>query len=238
MLIGFLALALSPLINAQSGPTANPLPAAIAGPGIIALGSPIVWHPTNAPDTFTANTTFSSTPVTIDNGKVSIWQQQVATGSNGEWDVFYMKTTDGSALAGNINAYWDITLDYTLTAPVFFDQVVSQWLVNGTPVSSLGNNIGGPSGICCASATNPLLSGPTFYNSGFSGALPGAPRPTGAKYSHSPTPSSLRAASIPAPPTSSSLRALHASGSEANHLECHRSQPIWRVSLDFARHLD
>jgi hypothetical protein len=55
---------------------------------------------------------------------------------------------------------------------VFFDQVVSQWLVNGTPVSPLNNNIGGSGGICCAALTNPILPGPTFYNSGFSGALP------------------------------------------------------------------
>jgi len=139
------------------------------GPGIIAPGSPLVWHPTNAPDTFSANVTFSSTPATVDNGKVSIWQQQVPTGSNGEWDVFYMKTTDGGPLAGNTSANWNITLDYTLTAPVFFDQVLQQFLVNGTPVGPLTNGVGS---ICCAASSNPLLSGWSYYNSGFSGALP------------------------------------------------------------------
>jgi uncharacterized protein (TIGR03437 family) len=148
----------------------NPIPhTSTSGPGIIAIGSPIVWHPTNAPDTFSANTTFSSTPVTVDNGAVTIWQQQVPTGSNGEWDVFYMKTTNGGPLAGNINADWNITLDYTLTAAVFFDQVVTQWVVNGTPVGPITGDIGT---ICCPSASNPILPGWSYYNSGFSGALP------------------------------------------------------------------
>ena len=140
-----------------------------SGPGIIAIGSPIVWHPTNAPDTFSANTTFSSTPVTVDNGAVTIWQQQVPTGSNGEWDVFYMKTTNGGPIAGNVNANWNITLDYTLTAAAYFDQVLMQWVVSGTPVGPLTNGIGS---ICCASATNPILPGWSYYNSGFTTALP------------------------------------------------------------------
>lgn len=148
----------------------NPSPrTTTSGPGIIAIGSPIVWHPTNAPDTFTANTTFSSTPVTVDNGAVTIWQQQVPTGSNGEWDVFYMKTTNGGPLAGNINADWNVTMDFTLTAAVFFDQAVTQWLVNGTGVSPVMNGIGS---ICCASASNPILPGWAYYNSGYSAPFP------------------------------------------------------------------
>lgn len=143
--------------------------ASTSGPGIIAIGSPIVWHPTNAPDTFTANTTFSSTPVTVDNGAVTIWQQQVPTGSNGEWDVFYMKTTSGGPIAGNINADWNLTMDYTLAAAAFFDQVVQQWVVNGTPVGPVNNGIGS---ICCASASNPILPGWSYYNSGFSAPFP------------------------------------------------------------------
>lgn len=172
-LVGFLALAGSPMLKGQATLEAkvnNAAPAAtITGPGIIALGSPIVWHPTNAPDTFSANVTFSSTPVTVDNGAVTLFQQQIPTGPSGEWDVFYMKTTNGGPLAGNIGANWNITLDYTLTAPAYFDQVVQQWLVNGTPVSPIMNGIGS---ICCATTSNPILTGPTYYNSGFSGALP------------------------------------------------------------------
>ncbi|HEY6344838.1 MAG TPA: hypothetical protein VIY49_25355 [Bryobacteraceae bacterium] len=156
--------------DSSAANTPNPIPrTSTSGPGIIAIGSPMVWHPTNAPDTFSANTTFSSTPVTVDNGAVTIWQQQVPTGSNGEWDVFYMKTTNGGPLAGNISANWNITLDYTLTAAVFFDQVVMQWVVNGTPVSPVTNGIGS---ICCASASNPILPGWSYYNSGFSSPLP------------------------------------------------------------------
>lgn len=171
-LAGLLALAGSQTMDAQLAPSpqlANVAPADTKGPGIIALGSPIVWHPTNAPDTFSASVTFSSTPATVDSGKVSIWQQQVPTGANGEWDVFYMKTTNGGPLAGNTSADWNITLDYTLTAPVFFDQVVQQWLVNGTVVGPLTNGIGT---ICCAASSNPILPGWSYYNSGFSGALP------------------------------------------------------------------
>ncbi|MBV9772150.1 MAG: hypothetical protein JOZ32_21435 [Bryobacterales bacterium] len=142
--------------------------AATGGPGIIAVGSPLSWSVTNAPDTFTVNTTFSSTPVTVDNGAVTIWQQQVPTGSNGEWDVFYMKTTNGGPLAGNINAYWSISMTFTFTAPVFSDGVVNQWLADGTPVSPLTNGIGS---ICCAATSNPILPGPAYYNKG-NGAEP------------------------------------------------------------------
>ncbi len=141
------------------------------GPGIIAIGSPLTFGGDNTPDTFSANTTFSSTPVQVDNGKVTIWQNQVPTGPNSEWDVFYLKTTSGGPIAGDVNAEWKIVMNYTLTAPVFFDQVVSQWQVNGTPVSPLNPNIGGSGGICCAALSNPILPGPAFYNSGFSGPI-------------------------------------------------------------------
>jgi hypothetical protein len=74
---------------------------------------------TNAPDTYSATTTFSSTPVLVDNGAVKIWQEQMATGSNGEWDVFYMQTTSGGPLAGTTSADWEIVMDYVLSAPVY-----------------------------------------------------------------------------------------------------------------------
>jgi uncharacterized protein (TIGR03437 family) len=148
-------------------PVARTTPA--TGPGIIPIGSPLTFGGTNSPDTYSANTTFSSTPVLVDNGAVKIWQEQTPTGPNGEWDVFYMETTDGGPLANNINAYWNIVMDYTLSVPVYFDQVVQQWSVSGTPVSPLTNGIGS---ICCAEATNPILPGWSYYGSGFSGALP------------------------------------------------------------------
>lgn len=140
----------------------------ITGPGFIPIGSPLVWSPTNAPDTFTANTTFSSTPVLVDNGAVKIWQEQVPTSSTGEWDLFYMQTANGGPIAGDINADWQIVLNYTLSAAVNFDQVVQQWTVNGTAVGPL-TNFGT---ICCAAATNPILPGWSYYNSGFEGPLP------------------------------------------------------------------
>lgn len=92
----------------------------------------------------------------------------MADGPNAEWDEWSISTVGGGPLAGNINGFWEITMNYVLTAPVFFDKVVDQWTANGTPfnpISSIG-------GICCAAATNPSpISGEAFYNSGFSTPL-------------------------------------------------------------------
>lgn len=98
-LIGGLALLISPIAGAANGP------------GIIAIGSAMTFGGTNAPDTYSASTTFSSTPVQVDNGAVTIWQQQTPTGSNGEWDIFYLKTTNGGPLAGNISGFWNILMN-------------------------------------------------------------------------------------------------------------------------------
>lgn len=89
--------------------------------GIIPIGSSLTFGGTNAPDTYSATTTFSSTPVLVDNGAVKIWQEQVSTGPSGEWDLFYMQTTNGGPLAGNINGYWNILMTYQLSAAVYFD---------------------------------------------------------------------------------------------------------------------
>src|SRR6185295_3375413 len=134
---------------------------------IIPIGSPMKFGGVNSPDTYSDATTFSSTPVLVDNGRVRIWQEQVATGTNGEWDIFHMQTTDGGPLAGNLNSLWNITLDYTLRVPASFDSVANQWLVNGRPVNSISNF----GTICCASLTNPILPGPSYANSGFNGLL-------------------------------------------------------------------
>lgn len=117
----------------------------------------------NAPDTYSDSTTFSSTPVLVDNGAVQIWQTQTATAGGGEWDLFYMLITSGGPLANNIDADWNITIDYTLTQPADFDEGIFQWMVSGVPVSPINNF----SGICCATTTPPILSGPAYYNSGF-----------------------------------------------------------------------
>jgi hypothetical protein len=111
--------------------------------------------------------TFSSTPVLIDGGALSLYETQTATGANGEWDVWHVSTVGGGPIAGDTSGYWSIVLSYTLSANVIFDAVVDQWTVNGTAVTPTGN-IGG---ICCASASNPILPGGGFYSSGFSGAL-------------------------------------------------------------------
>jgi uncharacterized protein (TIGR03437 family) len=152
----FLALALSHAALAQ---TAN----------IIPIGSPLTFGGANAPDTYSAVTTFSSTPVQVDNGAVTIWQEQVPTSTNGEWDVFYMKTTNGGPVAGNVNGDWNIVMNYVLSAPAIFDGVANQWLVNGVPVSPLTNGIGS---ICCAVTSNPILPGTAYYGSGFNAPFP------------------------------------------------------------------
>ena len=139
-----------------------------AQPHIIPIGSSLTFGGTNAPDTYSATSTFSSTPVLVDNGKVKIWQEQVPTGSSGEWDIFHVQIVNGGPLAGNINANWNIVMSYTLSVAAVFDQVVNQWSVNGTPVSPLSNF----SGICCAAASNPVVPGEAYYNSGFSGPVP------------------------------------------------------------------
>jgi PEP-CTERM motif len=136
---------------------------------IIPQGSSLTFGGANLPggctDTSCSDTvTFSSTPVSIDGGALSLFETQVATGPNGEWDVWHLSTTSGGSLAGDVNASWNIVMDYTLSAAVNFDQVVQQWTVNGTPVSPITNGIGS---ICCATATNPILPGAAYYNSGF-----------------------------------------------------------------------
>jgi hypothetical protein len=122
-----------------------------------------------SPDSYSDVTTFSTTSVLVDNGAVTSWQQQVATGSGSEWDVFYMKTTSGAPLANNISALWSIVITYTLGEPAYFDGVANQWSMNGTPVSPLSNF----GGICCATAANPVLPGAAYYSSGFNALFSG-----------------------------------------------------------------
>jgi len=137
------------------------------GPNIISIGSPIKFGGTNAPDTYSDASTFSSTPVLVNGGKVRIWQEQIPTGSNGEWDIFHMQTVDGGPLASNLNANWNILIDYTLRVPASFDATVNQWKVNGRPVNSISNF----GALCCASLSNPVFPGSAYYNSGFNGLL-------------------------------------------------------------------
>jgi hypothetical protein len=112
-LVTVLAVAGSNLICAQSRST-QPV-AAASSPQIIPIGSPLTFGGTNVPDTYSDVTTFSSTPALVDSGKVKIWQKQVPTSADGEWDLFYMQVVDGSPLAGNINGDWNITMDYNLS---------------------------------------------------------------------------------------------------------------------------
>ena len=59
-------------------------------------------------------------------------------------------------------------IDYVLSAPAYFESVISQWTFNGTPVNLLSDF----GSICCATASNPILPGEAFYATGFRDALP------------------------------------------------------------------
>lgn len=135
---------------------------------IIPIGSPIKFGGSNSPDTYSDASTFGPTPVLVNNGRVRIWQEQVPTGTNGEWDIFHMETVNGGPLASNLNGLWSIVIEYTLRVPASFDMAVNQWKVNGRPVSSISNF----GTICCAALSNPILPGPAYFNSGFNGLLP------------------------------------------------------------------
>jgi uncharacterized protein (TIGR03437 family) len=151
-----LALAGAQLITAQ--PALN----------IIPIGSPMKFGGTNAPDTYSDASTFGPTPVLVNGGRVRIWQEQVPTGTNGEWQIFHMETVNGGPLAGNLNANWNILIDYTLRVPASFDMGVNQWKVDGRPVSSISSF----GSLCCALLTNPILPGPAYVQSGFNGLFP------------------------------------------------------------------
>jgi hypothetical protein len=147
--------------------------AGAANASIIPIGSSLTFGGTDLPggctNTTCSDTVTFGTPALIDGGALLLSEQQVADGPNAEWDVWNISTTGGGPLAGDINGDWSLVMDYDLSAAVNFDQVVSQWTVNGTPVSPLSNF----GGICCATASNPSpITGEAYYNSGFSGPLP------------------------------------------------------------------
>lgn len=159
-----------------------PLPAATAllafataaqAGNLIPIGSTLTFGGTNLPgactDTSCSDTVTFGTPTSIDGGALSLTTSQVAEAGGAEWDLFSITTTGGGALAGNTSGDWSIVMDYDLSAPVYFEQVVTQWTVNGTPVAPLFDF----GGICCATATDSSpVTGEAFYNSGFSVPLP------------------------------------------------------------------
>lgn len=147
-----------------------------ANADIIPLGSSLTMTLTNFPGACTDTTctdavTFSSVPVLIDGGAVSLFETQTPTAGGGEWDVWHLSIVNGGPLAGDINAFWEISMNYVLGQAANFDQVVDQWTVNGVPVSPI-NNFGG---VCCAAASNPILPGESYYNFGFTSDIPAGP---------------------------------------------------------------
>jgi hypothetical protein len=140
---------------------------------IIPLGSSLTMNLTNFPGACTDSTctdtvTFSSVPVLIDSGAISLFETQTPTAGGGEWDVWHFSVVSGGPLAGDINSGWDISMDYVLGQAANFDAVVDQWTMDGVPITPT-NNIGS---ICCASSSNPILPGGGYYASGFTDDLP------------------------------------------------------------------
>jgi len=138
------------------------------GPNIIPIGSPLRWGGSNSPDNYSDLVTFGPEVKLVNNGRVRIWQEQIPTGSNGEWNIFHMQIVSGGPLAGNSALEWNIVMDYTTRVASNFDAAVDQWKVDGVPVASISNF----SALCCASLTNPILPGPAYFRAGFNGPIP------------------------------------------------------------------
>jgi uncharacterized protein (TIGR03437 family) len=138
------------------------------GPNIIQIGSPLRWGGANSPDTYSDLVTFGPQVKLVDSGRVRIWQEQVPTGTNGEWDIFHMQIVNGGPLANNSSAEWNVVMDYTTRVASNFDAAADQFKINGVPVASISNF----GSMCCASLTNPILPGPSYYRSGFNGPIP------------------------------------------------------------------
>ena len=130
---------------------------------IIQIGSAFTLTGNNAPGFYSTTTTFGGT-ASVDSGAATLTMSQVATGPNGEWDIWSLRTTSGGPIVGDSAGYWNIIMNYVLSQPVFFDQVVNQWTLNGSPVSPISNF----GGICCAVSNNPATGGEAYYGSGFS----------------------------------------------------------------------
>ena len=135
--------------------TANPT-------GIIAIGSPLTWSGTNAPDTYTVNTKFSSTPVTVDNGAVPFGSSKcrLALTASG---IFFTLRPPTAVRWRQHQCLLEHRDRFHVDSAGLFRWRCNQWMVNGTPVGPITNGIGS---ICCASATNPILPGPAYYQQG------------------------------------------------------------------------
>ena len=142
-----------------------------ANAAIIADGSALNMYLQNFPgctDSTCTNATTFGTTATLNGGSVTLTTEEISTGPNGAWDLFDLKSTDGSPIGADVNGNWSVTMDYTLSAAVNFDAVVNQWVLAGDPLTPTSNF----GGICCASDTNPVWPGGAYYNSGFSGPIP------------------------------------------------------------------
>ena len=161
---------------------------------------PLKFGGTNAPDTYPPTRHSVPRPSWSTTERSGSCRSKSLPGPTANGKSSTCRLTSGP-LAGNINANWNILMDYTLSAPVSFDAVAMQWAGERhalRPALKFGT-------ICCAATSNPILPGPAFYNSGFNGLFRPASKPTGSRYSSIPTASPRAAASTRRPRTSSPL---------------------------------
>jgi hypothetical protein len=153
------------LLMAVAGAAMITMPAQAS---IVPVGSQLNMILTNftgcSDSTCSTLTTFGGTSL-VDGGLVTLTTTQVATGGGGEWDIFKLTTVNGGPLVGDVDGDWQIQMQYHLSKNVNFDAIDGQWLAGPSyaPVSPISNF----SGICCATNTPNILSGPAYSNSGF-----------------------------------------------------------------------
>ena len=98
-------------------------------------------------------------------GTVQVFSLQIPTGGGGEWDYFYLSTSDDGPLAANSAQNWRIDANFTLTQAVNFNGIEDQWTTGG---ANPPNGLGGtpvpvasltPSGFINFAGTGPLSDG-------------------------------------------------------------------------------
>jgi hypothetical protein len=149
------------------GILAAALGATIAQASIIPIGSNYTIAGTNAPTTFgTTTLAFDQTSKLVAGGQLLVTETQIADGPNAEWNIFSVSRVGGGPLAGNINAYWDLSWGFLLSAPVLFDATTIWWTVDGEADPTINNWA-----LCCV---GPNQINPSFGQA-FNNNFPGAP---------------------------------------------------------------
>jgi hypothetical protein len=98
-------------------------------------------------------------------GTVQVFSVQTSTPGGGEWDDFFFSTSDGSPIAANSAALWEVVANFTLNQTANFNGIEDQWTTGG---ANPPNGLGGtpvplasltPSGFINFAGTGPLGDG-------------------------------------------------------------------------------